>query len=438
MNPSYYGMNQAAQQADNNLLFLIGLIMLILGFAIAWFIYAAPLQDARRKVDRLQMEIQGLQQIHAERLKTYENARDQMQNTFSALSQHALRDNNAQFLQLAQESLMRFQNNAQYDLEDRQQAIDEMLEPVYNALEQTRRQINDIEKDRQQTMGSVSEQLRAVAEENDELRQETSKLVTALRRPEVRGQWGEITLKRIVELAGMVEYCDFIEQVHQASGGRVVRPDLIVTMPDNRELIIDAKTPLDAYLTATSTEDKDIRKSEYLRHAKIVRNHMKALAAKRYWEQFENAPDFVILFMPGEQFLGAALEYDKQLLKDALAEKVILASPTSLIALLRSVAFGWKQVALSENSEIIRDLGEELYKRVATFTEHMARLGKSLNTSVDNYNKALGSLERNVLPGARKFTELGIQENKPIPETEIIESTPRLPVEEDYDENRCH
>ena len=438
MNPSYYGVNQATQQADNNLLFLIALIMLILGFAIAWFIYAAPLQDARRKVDRLKMEVQGLQQIHAERLKTYENARSQMQNTFTALSQHALRDNNAQFLQLAQETLMRFQSNAQYDLEDRQQAIDEMLEPVYNALEQTRRQITDIERDRQKTMGSVAEQLRAVAEENDELRQETSKLVTALRRPEVRGQWGEITLKRIVELAGMVEYCDFIEQAHQASGDRVVRPDLIVTMPDNRELIIDAKTPLDAYLTATSTEDKQVRKREYLRHAKIVRNHMKALAAKRYWEQFENAPDFVILFMPGEQFLGAALEYDKQLLKDALAEKVILASPTSLIALLRSVAFGWKQVALSENSEVIRDLGEELYKRVATFTEHMARLGKSLNTSVDNYNKALGSLERTVLPGARKFTELGIQENKPIPDAEIIEATPRLPVEGDYDENRCH
>jgi DNA recombination protein RmuC len=254
----------------------------------------------------------------------------------------------------------------------------------------------------------------------------------------VRGQWGEITLKRIVELAGMVEYCDFIEQYHQDKNGRVVRPDLVVTMPDKRELIIDAKTPLDAYLMAVGADESSVRKREYVRHAKIVRHHMKALASKRYWEQFDQSPDFVILFMPGEQFLAAALEHDKHLLKDALAERVILASPTSLIALLRSVAFGWKHVALSENAELIRDLGQELYKRVATFTEHMARLGKSLNTSVDNFNKALGSLEKTILPSARRFTELGIQESKTMPETQIIEETARKPVENNYDEKRCH
>jgi len=438
MNQAYYEIAQAGQKMDNNTVFLIALVMLILGFAIAWFLYAAPLQEARRTIDKLKMQLQTKEQIHAERLKTYDNAQTQMQNSFAALSQHALRDNNAQFLQLAQETLMRFHSSARSDLVGRQEAIDEMLEPIYNALDETRRQINDIEKERQTSIGSVTEQLRAVAEENDLLRQETSKLVTALQRPEVRGQWGEITLKRIVELAGMVEYCDFIEQCHQDKNGRVVRPDLVVTMPDKRELIIDAKTPLDAYLMAVSASDSSVRKREYLRHAKIVRNHMKALASKRYWEQFEQSPDFVILFIPGEQFLAAALEHDKHLLKDALAEKVILASPTSLIALLRSVAFGWKHVALSENAELIRDLGQELYKRVATFTEHMARLGKSLNTSVDNYNKALGSLERTVLPSARRFTELGIQESKPIPETSIIEQTPRAPVETDYDEKRCH
>ncbi len=420
---------QTGHYADNNLLFLVALVMLILGFFIAWFIYAAPLAQARREVEQLHFKREAESRIHEERVQLLEQGKIQMQNSFSALSQHALRENNAQFLQLAQETLMRFQSHARYDLDNRKQSIEELIEPIQRALDQTRKQIHEIEKDRKESFGAVSEQLKAVSLDQEILRQETQKLVTALRRPEVRGQWGELTLKRIVELAGMVQHCDFIEQEHRTDGTRAIRPDLVIKMPDSRELIVDAKTPLDAYLAATNTEDVDIRKREYQRHAKIVRGHVNELAAKRYWEQFDQAPDFVVLFVPGEQFLGSALEYDNMLLSDALSKNVILASPTSLIALLRSVAFGWKQVALSENSEIIRDLGQELYKRVATFTEHMARLGQSLNTSVEHYNKALGSLERSVLPGARRFTELGIRAEKEIVSTAAVEKVARRPVD---------
>ncbi len=421
---------QTGHFVDNNLLFLIALLMLILGFAIAWMIYAAPLATAQREVERMRFKLEAEERIHDERIHILEQGKVQMQNSFSALSQHALRENNAQFLQLAQETLLRFHSSAQHDLEGRKVSIEEMIMPIQQALDQTRKQLHEIEKDRKESFGAVSEQLKTVSRDQEVLRVETQKLVTALRRPEVRGQWGEITLKRLVELAGMVEHCDFIEQEHRSDGVKSIRPDLIVKMPDSRELIIDAKTPLDAYLEASNTEDLVIKKREYQRHAKIVRGHVNELAAKRYWDQFDNAPDFVVLFVPGEQFLGAALEHDKKLLSDALAKNVILASPTSLIALLKSVAFGWKQVALSENSEIIRDLGQELYKRVATFTEHMARLGQSLNSSVDHYNKALGSLERSVLPGARRFTDLGIQGDKGIPETHIVDKIARQPVDD--------
>jgi DNA recombination protein RmuC len=426
MNDSIF---QLGSFIDDNLLFLSALFMLFVGFGIAWLFYSPALSQARHDIERIQLKRQAEEQIHAERLQALEYAQTHMQNSFTALSQHALKENNTQFLQLAQETLMRFQNSAQSDMEHRKQSIQMLIEPVQKALDKTREQIQSIEKERRQSFGAVSEQLKTLTEDQESLRLETRNLVTALRRPEVRGQWGEVTLKRIVELAGMMQYCDFVEQPQHSNDERTIRPDLIVKMPDSRELIIDAKTPLDAYLEATSTDDDEVRKREFLRHAKIVRNHMRELSSKRYWEQFDASPDFVVLFVPGEQFLGAALEYDKKLLQDALSERVILASPTSLIALLRAVAFGWKQVSLDRNAEKIRDLGEELYKRVATFTEHMARLGKSLNNSVDNYNKALGSLERSILPGAKRFSELGIQERKTLSDTEIVEKVARKPVD---------
>ena len=238
-----------------------------------------------------------------------------------------------------------------------------------------------------------------------------------------------MTLKRLAELAGMVEHCDFFEQETRSGPEGAMRPDMVVRMPDDRELVVDAKTPLDAYLSAVEAENTEERAEHLRRHARKLRERMRELASKAYWSQFKHSPDFVVLFVPGDQFLSAALEQDVALLEDAMSNKVILATPTSIIALLRAVAFGWRQQVLAENAEKIRELGEELYRRLASFTDHLARLGKGLGSSVDYYNKAVGSLERQVLPGARKFTELGIHSKRPVEEPGPLEQTPRLPVD---------
>jgi len=411
-------------------LVIIAVIMFIFGLLLMYIWLNPLLQEAKHKIECLELERASEEKLHEERMRTLEDSQDQFYNAFAALSHRALQENNQQFLQLANESLSRFHSSAQVDLEYRKQSINEMVEPIRKALDETQQQVRHIEKERQASFSTLSGQLKTMAEDQTQLQLETRKLVTALRRPEVRGQWGEISLKRIAELAGMVEYCDFVEQVHKtdeySENKRSIRPDMVVNMPDSRQLIVDAKTPMDAYLDAAGTEDDELRKLHLARHAKIVRDHMRELASKKYWEQFKDAPEFVVLFIPGDQFLSSALEFDKQLLQDSLAERVILTTPSSLVALLRAVAFGWKQVALVENADKIRELGEELYRRVAIYTEHMTRLGKSLSNSVDHYNKAIGSLERNVLPGARRFSELGLQEKKAIPETQDIEQTPRL------------
>jgi DNA recombination protein RmuC len=277
----------------------------------------------------------------------------------------------------------------------------------------------------------LTQHLKLMAETQVHLQSETRNLVQALRRPEVRGQWGELTLRRLAELAGMLEYCDFYEQEHRATVDGAMRPDLILRMPGRREIVVDAKTPLDAYLTAMDATDDQQRTQCLKRHARGVRNRVKELAAKKYWTQFEYSPDFVVLFIPGDQFLSCALEHDHSLLEDALRDKVILATPTSIIALLRIIAYGWRQQAVTENAERIQTLGDELYKRVKTFTEHLEDLGKTLSNSVDHYNKAVGSLERQVLPGARKFTELGIHAAKQLDELEEVDKIVRLPIQKE-------
>lgn len=415
---------------QENSLIITAIIMFVLGMILMYLWLNPLLQEAKYNIERLELEKANQEKLNEERLRLLDDSQDQFYNAFAALSHRALQENNQQFLQLANETLSRFHTSAQLDLDHRKQSINEMIDPIRKALDETKQQVNHIEKERQASFSALSEQLKSMTQDQTQLQLETRKLVTALRRPEVRGQWGEISLKRIAELAGMVEYCDFVEQVHKtdqySEHKRSIRPDMVVNMPDARQLIVDAKTPMDAYLDAAGTEDDEQRKLHLTRHAKIVREHMRELASKKYWEQFQHAPEFVVLFIPGDQFLSSALEYDKQLLQDSLAERVILTTPSSLVALLRAVAFGWKQVALVENTDKIRELGEELYRRVATYTEHMTRLGKSLSSSVDHYNKAVGSLERNVLPGARRFSELGLQEKKAIPKTQDIEQTPRL------------
>lgn len=414
---------------DPGLLALLGAGLFVLGALLgAWLAHVRK----RRALDALQAEVQRLnlqleleKERHAEKLESIEAVSLQLQQTFSSLSQQALQSNNENFLRLAKEKLSQYQIQAEASLEKKEKAIETLLQPINEALKQTESQIRAIEKERKESFGSLTQHLRQINESQSELRTETQNLVQALRRPEVRGQWGELTLRRIAELAGMVSYCDFYEQQSGEEDDRRLRPDMVVRMPDQRELIVDAKTPLDAYLSAVQAKDSKEREELLHRHARNVRERMRELASKAYWNQFSHSPDFVVLFIPGEQFLAAALELDPQLLEDALANKVILATPTSIIALLRAVAFGWRQQSVAKNAEEIRRLGEELYKRLATFVEHLQKLGKNLDASVEQFNKATGSLDRQVLPGARKFDELGIEKKKEIPELKMVESSTR-------------
>ena len=304
-------------------------------------------------------------------------------------------------------------------------SIQHLVDPIRDALAKTEAQIRDIEKDRLASFGVLSQQIRGMMHDQTALRSETGRLASALRTPGIRGQWGELSLRRIAELSGMVEHCDFVEQTQRSNSDRTIRPDMVIRMPDSREMIVDAKAPMDAYLDAVNAENEESRKRHLQRHARHVRDHVKVLAGKRYWEQFEQSPDFVVLFIPGEQFLGAALEQDKTLLDDSLNSKVILATPSTLVALLRAVAFGWKQTVLAENAGKVRELGEELHKRLTVFLDHLERLGRNLGSSVDTYNKALGSLERSVLPGVRKLSELGISSGRNITEPVPVEAIPR-------------
>jgi len=359
---------------------------------------------------------------HQEKLNTLEQAREQLTDTFNSLSSQALKQNNESFLKLAEENLKQFQQRSSTELDKKEKAIEHLVQPIREALDKTTQQIHGMEKERKEAYGSLHKHLESMAQSQQSLQQETRNLVTALRRPEVRGQWGELTLKRLAELAGMVEHCDFYQQESIKTDAGMLRPDMIVRMPDGREIVVDVKTPLDAYLNAIEADSDEERQRELTRHTRNVRNRVNELANKTYWSQFKNAPDFVVLFIPGDQFLSAALDNDRSLLEDALRQHVILATPTSFVALLRAVAYGWRQEQLAENAEHIREVGEELYKRLLTFTSHLEKLGKSLDTSIKHYNSAVGSYDSRILPGAQKFTEMGISSSSDMQSPRQVES----------------
>ncbi len=359
-------------------------------------------KNAREKITNMEQAHQQAQQ----------QIREQLSDTFSNLSRKALKHNSDEFLKLAQENLKQFQSQAQSDLGQKEKAIEHLIKPIQEALQKTEQQIQGMEKERREAYGALHTHLESMARAQASLSSETRNLVNALRRPEVRGQWGEMTLKRLAELAGMVEYCDFYEQETVRTDDGQQRPDMIIRMPDGREIVVDVKTPLDAYLNAIEKEDDESRDQELVRHARNVRNRVNELAAKTYWAQFKNAPDFVVLFIPGDQFLGAALDKDPALLEDALRQQVILATPTSFVALLRAVGYGWRQEQLAENADKIKQVGEELYKRLSTFSAHLQKLGRSLESSTKHYNSAVGSFDSRILPSAQKFTEMGISAAK--------------------------
>lgn len=401
------------------------LVAFLAGMLASTLYHNSRYQQLLRKQDRLEDELELERRMIAERDAAMLAMSATMKDSFTSMASAALRNNNEQFLHLARENLGKFQNRADYQLEKREQAVENMVKPIREALEKNEQQVRRMEAERKEAQGAITQQLQAIAESHRLLQSETRNLVQALRRPEVRGQWGEMTLKRLAELAGMVDHCDFVEQESVDSDAGRMRPDMVIRLPDRRDIVVDAKTPLDAYLSAIAAADGETRKTHLQRHARNVRQRVRELAGKAYWDQFKDSPDFVVLFIPGEQFLAAALEIDHKLLEDALAEHVILATPSSFVALLRAVAYGWRQEALAKNAEIIRAVGQEMYSRLAIFGEHLAKLGRSLNGSVETYNKAVGSFDTRILTSARKFTELGIKTRKEIPEPEQIDHTAR-------------
>ena len=364
-----------------------------------------------------------------ERESAFELANAKLTQAFADLSNRSLQANSDTFLKLAEQRLETQQQKAKSELSERENAVEALVKPINDALKASREQIAELEKSRSEAYGGIKNQLEEMQLSQKSLKQETQNLVNALRRPEVRGRWGEITLRRLVELAGMVEHCDFVEQVHTETDGQIIRPDMVVRMPDQRELVVDVKTPLDAYLSAAEAPDDAQRKLGLERHGKNVRAHIRMLASKAYWNQFEDSPEFVILFIPGDQFLSAALNEEPDLIEYALSKQIILATPTSFVALLKAVAYGWRQLSLADNAKEIRILAEELYSRLATFVTHMNKVGRQLASSVESYNKAVGSLERSVLPGARKFVELGVHTKKELEKLESLEPVPRTMIE---------
>jgi len=395
---------------------------LLLGALISWAFY-------RRRQHATEAQIKNQESIQKEREIAFEAANAQLTRAFSELANQSLKSNSETFLQLAEQNLGTQQEKAKRELSEREKAVEELVKPIREALDASQKQISELEKSRSEAYGSIKSQLEEMQSSQKSLKQETQNLVNALRRPEVRGRWGEITLRRLVELAGMVEHCDFQEQVHTVGEGQIIRPDMVVRMPDRRELVVDVKTPLDAYLEAVEAKDDAQRKLGLERHAKNVHAHIRMLASKSYWDQFEESPEFVILFIPGDQFLSAALNEKPDLIEYALSKQIILATPTSFVALLKAVAYGWRQLSLAENAREIRTLAEDLYGRLASFVGHMNTMGRQLARSVEHYNKAVGSLERNVLPGARKFVELGVHEKKEMEKLETLDPVPRTMIE---------
>jgi DNA recombination protein RmuC len=388
---------------------------------------------------RLESSLELERRSNNEKIDLMTRAGDELRNAFKAMAADALKSNNLSFLTLAKESLERFQSEARGDLDSRQKAVAELVAPVRESINKVDAQIQQMEVERGRAYSALYTQVESLKATQKDLQNETGNLVRALRTPNVRGRWGEIQLRRVVEIAGMLSYCDFAEQeTVQGDNGRL-RPDLVVKLPGGKNVVVDAKTPLQAFLEAFETNDEDARRACLATHARQVRDHMNTLSGKKYWEQFESTPEFVVMFLPGETFFSAALEQDSGLIEHGVLSRVIPASPTTLIALLKAVAYGWNQEKLARNAQQISMLGKELHERLRLLAEHISAVGGSLDRAVESYNKAVGSLESRVLVSARKFAELGASVAEDIPELEPIETTARaLSFDWDAEEDESH
>jgi DNA recombination protein RmuC len=405
---------------------------MLLAAAVAAISFGCGWWLGRRRAGVLETEVAVLQErlaagkaIDEERDEVLARAMEQLDLRFNDLAGKSLKDNSEHLLRLARESFGQQQVAAQGALKEREQAINAMVKPIQETLARTAETLREIEGERQREFGSMRQYLNDMRNSHAALQLETRNLVKALSKPQVRGQWGEITLRRLVELAGMTRHCDFEEQVHVVGEDGSMRPDMVIHMPDDRDLVVDVKTPLDAYLAAVEASTDESRSQSLKRHAQHVADRVRLLSSKNYAAQFPSAPQFVILFIPGDQFLSAALDEQPELLEAAMRNGVILATPSSFVALLKAVHYGWQNVRLAEGAEHIRKLAEDLYNRVNVFRNHLSRVGGELESSVRAYNAAVGSLERSVLPGARKFTELGVRSDKLIEPLETIETAVR-------------
>jgi DNA recombination protein RmuC len=367
----------------------------------------ARLDEARKSLD--------------EQRRVFDEARVNLKETFEALSHQALRTSNSEFLKLAEERLGQ-----------RQKEIDASLTPLRSALERYEGGIRGLEQARDQAYGSLRTEVERLARLSERLQGETGNLVNALRSPQVRGRWGEVTLHRVVELAGMTEHCDYVEQVTIETEGGRLRPDMVVNLPGGRTIVVDAKVPLAAYLEATSTASDDERRGAMVRHARQVRDHMNALAAKAYWEEFTTTPELVVMFIPGESFVSAAAQADPALIEDGMNRRVVVATPTTLVALLHAVAYGWRQEQVATNAEGIRKLGSELYDRLRTLAGHFDSVGGALGRAVNAYNAFVGSMETRVLPSARRFRDLGAATGDELAPLAPVEQAPRQPDAPEY------
>lgn len=444
------------------LLLLAGLVV---GGVVIWLLTRnraveseATAAGLRQQQEKLQSEVDGLRARLEAELKAraaaeasleaarknleeqrqlLEDARGKLSETFKSLSSDVLGLQSESFLKLASETFGKLRAQAEGDLGKRQEAIDGLIQPLKEALLRYETEIKGIEANRQDAYGSLRQHLKQIGETQTQLQHETANLVTALRKPQVRGRWGEITLRRLAELSGMVGRCDFFEQQTVSSQDEgAIRPDMVVHLPGNREIIVDSKVALDAYLDSIEANSEELKQQHLIRHASQVRRHMEQLGSKAYWDRLPKAPEFAVLFLPGDPFLGAAVERDPTLIEDGMAHRVVIATPSTLIALLLAVYHGWRQEDITKNAEVISDLGKQLYKRVHTMWEHLDSLRSAIDKAVEAWNRVVGSLEHQVLPSVRRFRELKATTAEEISELEQVEKTTRiLPPPPDEDSN---
>lgn len=400
------------------------LIGLCLGAAVAWLLAHTR---ARGELAALRVELDHERRAAGEKVRVLTEAREELSTQLRSMCAEALRGNNEQFIQLARAQFEQLQLQARHDLDSRQKAVEGLVAPIRESLEKVGVEVKTLEQARIRDVGMLTKELRVVAEASERLRTETGSLVTALRRSSVHGRWGEMQLRNAVETAGMLAYCDFLEQPTSADDNGTLRPDLVVRLPGGRRVVVDAKTPIQALLDAAQTDDEDLRARRLADFARNVREHVAALRAKSYWRQFDSAPDFVVMFLPGESFYRAAIEQDPSLLELHASTRILLASPATLIAMLRTIASSWREEQIAESARAVSELGRELYDRLATMVDHVATLGRRLDSAVQAYNQTVGSLERRVLVSARRFTEYGVPVGKELGELAPVDKSTQQP-----------